>query len=281
MNAMTDPAIASGIAEAALRERTDRANRSWTLTGVGVGPGDPELLTLKAVRVLREADVVFAPTTALDKPSRAEQIVREGTGVEARRLVFALDDTGGLTAARTAAWDEAARIVLEAFSSGARHVAFATLGDPNLYSTFAYLARTLTERADAEAGEHAITVRTVPGITAMQDLAARAALPLTEGSEPLTLLPAVGPDERRVLEAVRNALAGPGTVVVYKGGRRLDGLISAVNDAGRADGALLGTDLGLSTEHISPLTAHPVGASAPYFTTLIVPPMRGERGGAL
>jgi precorrin-2/cobalt-factor-2 C20-methyltransferase len=281
---MTDPAIASGIAEAALRKRTDRANRAnrtRTLTGVGVGPGDPELLTLKAVRVLREADAVFAPTTALDKPSRAEQIVREGTGVEARRLVFALDDTGGLTAARTAAWDEAARIVLEAFGSGARHVAFATLGDPNLYSTFAYLARTLTERGDAEGGEPVITVRTVPGITAMQDLAARAALPLTEGSESLTLLPAVGPDEGRVLDAVRTALAGPGTVVVYKGGRRLDGLISAVNDAGRADGALLGTDLGLPTEQISPLAAHPAGASAPYFTTLIVPPMRGERGGAL
>lgn len=281
MNAMTDPAIASGIAEAALRERTDRANRTWTLTGVGVGPGDPELLTLKAVRVLREADAVFAPTAALDKPSRAEQVVREGAGVRARRLVFALDDVGGLTAARTAAWDEAARIVLEAFGSGARDVAFATLGDPNLYSTFAYLARTLTERGGAEGGAPAITVRTVPGITAMQDLAARAALSLAEGGEPLTLLPAAGSDEGRVLDAVRTALAGRGTVVVYKGGRRLDGLISAVNDAGRADGALLGTDLGLPTEHISPLAAYSAGASAPYFTTLIVPPMRGQRGGAL
>ena len=258
------------------------------LTGVGVGPGDPELLTLKAARVLREADVVFAPTTALDKPSRAEQIVREATGVEARRLVFALDDTGGLTAARTAAWGEAARIVLNAFSSGARHVAFATLGDPNVYSTFAYLARTLAERKADSIGEPDVTaqelnvaVQTVPGITAMQDLAARVALPLAEGSEALTLLPAVGHDGGRALEAIRTALAGPGTVVVYKAGRHIDDLIAAVRDAGRADGAILGTDLGLPTERIDPLAAHTPGARTPYFTTLIAPPTRGQRGGAL
>lgn len=270
---MIDPAIASGLAEAASHDRMR------VLTGVGVGPGDPELLTLKAVRVLREADVVFAPTTALDKPSRAERIVREATGVEARRVVFALDDTGGLTTARTAAWDEAARTVLEAFNAGARHVAFATLGDPNLYSTFTYLARTLVERGDV--GDPGIAVRTVPGITAMQDLAARVALPLAEGNEPLTLLPAVGPDESRVLETIRTALAGPGTVVVYKGGRRVDDLIAAVEHAGRADGAILGVDLGLPTEQVGAVAEHPAGTSAPYFTTLIAPPTRGQRGGAL
>ena len=273
MNALMDPAIASGFAEAALDDRPR------TLVGVGVGPGDPELLTLKAARVLREVDVVFAPTTALDKSSRAERIVHAATGVEARRLVFALDDTGGLTTARTAAWDEAARAVLEAFTSGARRVAFATLGDPNVYSTFTYLARTLVEHSDI--GDPGITVQTVPGITAMQDLAARVALPLAEGGEPLTLLPAAGPDESGVLEAVRAALAGPGTVVVYKGGRRLDDLIAAVEHAGRAGGAVLGIDLGLPTERIGALTTQPAGASAPYFTTLIAPPARGQRGGAL
>jgi precorrin-2/cobalt-factor-2 C20-methyltransferase len=239
------------------------------LTGVGVGPGDPELLTLKAVRILREADVVFAPTTAVDKPSRAEEIVRAAAGVEVRRLVFALDDTRGASAERRAAWDAAGQAVLAAFNNGASHVVFVTLGDPNVYSTFGYLAQTVT------ALDSSVEVRTVPGITAMQDLAGRVALPLAEGREPLTLIPATAG-----LGPVAEALAGPGTVVVYKGGRHLDELADAVHASGRAGSAVLGTDLGLPTERIGPLTEVPPGR-APYFTTLIVPPPRGDRGGKL
>jgi precorrin-2/cobalt-factor-2 C20-methyltransferase len=240
-----------------------------TLTGIGVGPGDPELLTLRAARLLREADVVFAPTTALGHESRAEQIVAAATGIAARRLVFALEDQGGATPERTAAWDEAARTVLAAFGSGARHVAFVTLGDPNLYSTFGYLAQTVTELDDT------VRIESVPGVTAMQDLAARAGVRIAEGREPLTLVPATAG-----LDEVRAALAGPGTVVVYKGGRRLAELAAAIEQAGRSGSAVLGTDLGLPTERIAALREHE-DARAPYFTTVIVPPVRGGRGEAL
>jgi precorrin-2/cobalt-factor-2 C20-methyltransferase len=237
-----------------------------TLIGIGVGPGDPELLTLKAARLLRAADVVFAPTTSLDRESRAEQIVHAATGIEARRLVFALDDQGGVTAERAAAWDEAARAVLAAFESGATTVGFVTLGDPNVYSTFGYLAQTVAA-LDAD-----IRVETVPGVTAMQDLAARANVRLAEGREPLTLVPATAG-----LDEVRRALEGDGTVVVYKGGRFLGELAEAVEAAGRAEGAVLGTDLGLETESIGALKGRDA-ERAPYFTTLIVPPARGGRG---
>ena len=274
-----DPLIASAIAEAAAHTTTPHTPR-WELIGVGVGPGDPELLTLKAVRVLREADIVFAPTTALDKPSRAAQIVHEAVGIEAQPLVFALDDTGGLTEARTAAWDEAGRIVVEAFHGGSHRVAFVTLGDPNLYSTFTYLGHTVA------AAEPRIRIRTVPGITAMQDLAARAGVPLAEGQEPLTLVPAAGSEADRALDTMDAALAGPGTVVVYKGGRHLDALVAAVERAGRTSHAVLGTDLGLPSETITRLAGRDAASEtppgrAPYFTTLIAPPARGQRGGAL
>jgi precorrin-2/cobalt-factor-2 C20-methyltransferase len=234
-----------------------------TLIGIGVGPGDPELLTLKAARLLREADVVFAPTTSLDRESRAEQIVFAATGILARRLVFALDDLGGVTAERAAAWDEAARAVVEAFEAGAETVGFVTLGDPNVYSTFGYLAQSVGE---------GVRIETVPGVTAMQDLAARAGVRLAEGREPLTLVPATAG-----LDEVRRALAGSGTVVVYKGGRFLSELVAAVEEAGRSDDALLGTDLGLESENVGALSSQD-GGRAPYFTTLIVPPARGGRG---
>jgi precorrin-2/cobalt-factor-2 C20-methyltransferase len=82
------------------------------------------------------------------------------------------------------------------------------------------------------------------------------------------------------------ALAGAGTVVVYKGGRHLEALVAAVERADRGTHAVLGTDLGLPTEAITRLddratTTEPAGARAPYFTTLIAPPARGQRGGAL
>lgn len=183
---------------------------SRTLIGVGVGPGDPELVTLKALRTLREADVVFAPSTDPDRLSRAEEIVAEVAQVAVRRLVFALDDRGGVTERRTTAWDEAARAVLLAFDEGASRVVFVTLGDPNVYSTFGYLAQTVA------ALDASVRIETVAGVTAMQDLAARAAVRLAEGREPLTLVPATAG-----LVEVESALEVGGTVVVYKGGRSM------------------------------------------------------------
>ena len=162
------------------------------LIGVGVGPGDPELVTVKAVRVLREADVVLVPVLAeagseSPGPGRAETIIRAYVGADRiRRLEFALNDTGGVTPRRAAAWQAAAAAVAEEFAAGAASVAFGTLGDPNLYTTFSYLAQTVRELVPE------VTVETVAGITAMQDLASRAGLSLAEGTEPVTLVPLNG-----------------------------------------------------------------------------------------
>jgi len=161
------------------------------LVGVGVGPGDPELITMRAVRVLREADLVLVPVLADDQaePGRAEAVARAYTG-KAERVVFALSDRGGVTPRRAAAWDVAADRVVRAFAAGAGTVAFATIGDPNVYSTFTYLAQTVRVRV---AG---VRVETVPGITAMQDLAARTGTVLTEGTESLGLVTLTGGVER-------------------------------------------------------------------------------------
>jgi len=242
--------------------------RAATLVGVGVGPGDPELVTVRAVRVLREADVVLVPVLSPGEQGRAEATVRAHAGHDRiRRVVFALNERAG-RGRREAAWDAAAQAVAAAFAGGAATVAFATIGDPNVYSTFTYLAATVRELIPD------VRIATVPGITAMQDLAARSGTVLCEGTETLALLPLTAG-----LPAFQRALASYDTVVGYKSGRHLPEVLTAVGAAGRLDGAVHGASLGLPGEDIRP--AAEVTGPAPYLSVLLVPARRTSRGGKL
>jgi len=239
------------------------------LVGVGVGPGDPELLTVKAVRVLREADVVLVPVMAPDEQGRAEVTVWAHVDHgRVQRVVFALNDRGGASPRREAAWNAAADTVCGAYDDGATTVAFATLGDPNVYSTFSYLAQTVRGRLPD------VGVDTVPGITAMQDLAARSGTVLCEGTETLALFPLTAGIDR-----FREALRVFDTVVAYKGGRQLPEVLAAVEEAGRLDDAVYGAHLGLPDEDVRPAAA--VTGPASYLSTLVVPARRSHRGGKL
>ncbi|MDG4864090.1 SAM-dependent methyltransferase, partial [Streptomyces sp. T-3] len=164
-------------------------------------------------------------------------------------------------ARREAAWDAAGGRVAELLRAHGS-VAFATIGDPNVYSTFTYLAQTIGELLPGTA------VETVPGITAMQDLAARSGAVLTEGTEPLTLVPVTAGSA-----VLKDALEGPGTVVAYKFGRLAHEVAAALRETGRAEGAVWGSALGLPEESIRP--AGELGEEPlPYLSTLIAPARR-------
>jgi precorrin-2/cobalt-factor-2 C20-methyltransferase len=239
-----------------------------TLVGVGVGPGDPELVTVKAVRVLREADLVLVPVLDAGEQGRAEATVRAHTGHDRiRRVVFALSGQSR-PGPREAAWDAAANQAAGAFARGAAMIAFATIGDPNVYSTFTYLAATVRALVPG------VTISTVPGITAMQDLAARSGTVLCEGRETLALLPLTAG-----VAAFRQALAAHDTVVGYKSGRHLPEVLDAVRAAGRLGAAVHGASLGLPGEDIRP--AAEVTGPAPYLSVLLIPGQRTTRGGKL
>lgn len=228
------------------------------LVGVGVGPGDPELLTLRALRTLRTADRVFGPTMALDAVGRAESVVREADpGIAVERLVFAIGED---RTARARAHAGAAQRVATCLDAGER-VAFVTLGDPNVFSTFGHLAADVVQRRPAT------PVETEPGIMAFQDLAAKAGVAVLDGSERLTVVSAVdGPD------ALDRALADPdATVVVYKGGRHLPALAERLASAGRLHGAVVGELLGLAGQRLGPVADH-AGAPAGYLASVLVPP---------
>lgn len=239
------------------------------LIGVGVGPGDPELVTVKGVRVLQEADLVVVPVMDTGEPGRAEATVRAHVSHDRlRRLVFALDDRGGASAQRLSAWDAAADAVADQLRGTAGTVAFATIGDPNVYSTFTYLADAVRERLPA------VQVSTVPGITAMQDLAARSGTVLCEGTESLALLPLTAG-----IAQFEQALTHFDSVVAYKGGRHMPALLEVLRRRDRLEGAVYGAALGLADQVVAPAAAAPAGA--PYLSTVIVPARRTTRGGKL
>lgn len=244
------------------------------LVGVGVGPGDPDLLTVAGVREFAEAGRIFVPVLDVAQLGRAEAVVRahlDPADADRRieRLVFALNDpVDGPQERRRQHWAAAAERIAAHLTEHGGTAAFATLGDPAVYSTFTYLA-------DGVRALLAHTViATVPGITAMQAAASAAGVALVEGAETLTLVPVT-----REVAALERALGAGGTVVAYKGGRQLSRLRAAVAASGALDRAVYAEHLGTADARVTALSEVDSSApGAPYLSTVVVLPPRGGRG---
>ena len=147
--------------------------------GIGVGPGDPELLTLKAIDILKHAAVIAVPYSTPKQQSLALQTARDYIKPQTRILKLHFPMVKD-EAVRQEHRLQAAEQIAEHLRSG-EDVAFLTEGDPMLYSTFAYLLWHLEER---------FPIEIVPGISSVMASAAQAHLPLATGDQRLAVLPA-------------------------------------------------------------------------------------------
>lgn len=151
-----------------------------TLYAVGVGPGEPELLTLKAVRALKDAHVIAVPKGYAEKESTAQLIIEQFIeGKDILELVFPMTDDKEVL---RNSWQDAAEKIGSLLKSG-KNVVFATLGDPSLYSTFNYLKTTLQQKFN-----EGFTIEIIPGINSFSAAASLLQLPLVEGSQNMAVV---------------------------------------------------------------------------------------------
>ena len=188
-----------------------------TLYGIGVGPGDPELITLKSAKILSMVHVVFAAASTKNNHSLAVNIAKphipETTSI--RMLSFPMTKDEKET---RESWAENARIIINELLQG-KDVAFLTVGDSMTYSTYGYILKHIKASAPY------IVIESIPGITSYQAAAARLNIPLVEGEESLLITSGVKGGDR-----LRQFSCKPENVVFMKAYRNVKDIISAVDE---------------------------------------------------
>ena len=260
---------------------------SGIFTGVGAGPGDPELMTLKAVKVIRACSVIALPVSdpTLEKP------VYEAAGPRTEELGKASGPDTGRYLAKCVAWqiaagavpeigekdriwlpmpmikdkeklktshDRDAEALTELLDAG-KDVAFLTLGDPTVYSTCMYVHKRL-KRMGYE-------TRIVPGIPSFCAAAARMDVPLAENRQEIHILPAS--------YDIENSLELPGTKVLMKAGRKMADVKRLLHEKGLD--AMMVENCGMEEERIY-LSTGDIPEEAGYYSLLVVKEKNGRGG---
>jgi precorrin-2/cobalt-factor-2 C20-methyltransferase len=225
---------------------------------VGVGPGDPELLTRKAERILRSVDVILAPVSNPGEASVALNTIREFIDEGRQEIVVHQFPMTSDRARLIPAWQEAASLIA-AYAESGRSVAFITIGDPLFYSTFIYLLRILREQWPQ------IPIEIIPGISSINAAASEAALPLVEGDEKMAVIPATAG-----IEQIQAALETFETVVLLKVKPLFPAIVNLLRATGREHTTLFVERVGSSRQKVltdfSEIAAH----SPDYLSLMII-----------
>jgi len=228
-----------------------------TIYAVGVGPGDPELLTRKAERILRSADVILAPVSAPTEASVALATIREFLDESRQEVIVHQFPMTSDKARVLPAWQKAAALMAVRAEAG-KDVAFVTIGDPLLYSTFIYLLGILREICPNT------PIEIVPGISSINASAAQAGIPLVEGDGKMAVIPATAG-----LDKIAEALARFETVVLLKVKPLYGDILELIRQTGRQQGTLFVERVGSSRQKVltdfAEITAH-----APDYLSLMI-----------
>jgi len=225
--------------------------------GIGVGPGDPGLITLKAYRILQETDVLCVPKSKTETTSLALSIIQPHL-TKNQKIIEVIMPMQEDPAILNSYWREAAKTIAWHLFQG-QNVAFLTLGDPSFYSTYSYLVRNLKKELPE------ITCEIIPGIMSISAAAARVGISLAEGKEKIAII-ARSCDEVELLSILDNF----NTVIFMKITGDFDAIINLLNKKGLASQAVLVSRCGLPGEKIIYDLSAQKGQPIDYFSLLIV-----------
>jgi precorrin-2/cobalt-factor-2 C20-methyltransferase len=225
--------------------------------GIGVGPGDPELLTIKAVRLLNEVDVICVPKSRAEKESLALSIARASVkkDVEVMELLFPMTHDKDVLKQH---WDEATDKIAAEARKG-KSLAFITIGDPMFYSTYAYVL----ERVKRNFND--IQIETIPGITAFAACSSFINEPLTEGDERLAVIPAA-----YGIHAIREALENYDNVVLMKINRMYDEVAGLLKEMNLLEKAVYISRCGYEDQFYTTGIEDVIGQEKDYMSIMIV-----------
>ena len=204
------------------------------LIGIGVGPGDPDLLTVKAVNAIQSADIIMCPASKEDRPSIAFSVVSplidKSKNQEIVKLIFPMTKDKEIL---ENTWKKNAKIMAEKVLLG-KNVVYLTVGDPYLYSTWIYMHK------DLKTNYPNMEISVIPGIVSMFTFASKVGVSIAEGAEKVAIIPSCY-DLSSVKEIAKNSES----MIFLKDGRYFDQVIEVLKESGFPDDSIfaIGQDL--------------------------------------
>ena len=204
--------------------------------GIGVGPGDPELLTVKAIKAIEQVDVLIAPKTEKKDGSVALTVAKPYLKKDVEIVYQVFPMVKGFAENSTDAWESNKQEILELLRSG-KNVAFLTIGDPMFYSTYIYVFRLLENEG--------VDIQTIPGIPAFAAIGSQLGYPIVEGDDVLSIIPATASPEK-----VEKAMQAADNVVLMKVYKNFEEVADMLDKNEMAVQAVLVSRAGLDDEKI-------------------------------